>query len=199
MKRVAVMLCIAVWLSACGPTADPVVVATAPAQGGALAVTTEPAPTNPVAGQPSPAAVTQGEIAVSDEGYAHVEVGSEITYQHYPPASGPHYPVTIQYGLYEEDVPEGYWVHMLEHGAIVVLYKCETPCPDLVQSLGDMLDSFPLTKWNNRKIVIVPYQRMSTPLMAVAWDVQMPLDRFDAQALIDFYARHVDQGLEDVP
>jgi len=35
--------------------------------------------------------------------------------------------------------------------------------------------------------------------MAVAWNVQMPLDQLDKQALIAFYSRHVDQGLEDVP
>jgi len=68
-----------------------------------------------------------------------------------------------------------------------------------VKSLGELLDSFPESKWGNRKIVIVPYSRMDVPLMAAAWNVQMPLDQLDAQALIDFYARHVDQGPEAVP
>ena len=175
-------------LSACGPTADPVILGTASAA------------THPAATESTISSVSRQEIAIPDEGGGHVPEGEEVTYQHYPPASGKHYPVTLQYGLYEgEDVPAEYWVHSLEHGAIVVLYQCDQPCPDLVKSLGDMLDSFPESKWGNRKIVIVPYSRMATPLMAVAWNVQLPLEQFDPQALIDFYARHVDQGPEDVP
>lgn len=175
------------FLTACGSTAPPVVVTDAP---NAPPPTTAPSQ-NDTPGQ---------EIAVPDEGRDHVAEGTDITYQHDPPASGPHYPVVLQYGLYEgEDVSPGYWVHNLEHGAIVILYKCDQPCPDLVKALGDMLDLFPMSKWNNRKIVIAPYSRMESPITAVAWDVQMPLSQFDEQALIDFYARHVDQGPEDIP
>jgi hypothetical protein len=181
------MLCLV--LSACGPTADPIIVRNA-------APTTASAADSPE----SNVALAGQDIAIPDEGSGHVPVGSPVEYRHNPPASGPHYDVVLQYGLYEnEDVPAEYWVHNLEHGAIVILYKCDTPCPDLVDSLGDTLDLFPLSKWDNRKIVIVPYSRMDAPLMAVAWNVQMPLDRFDQQALIDFYARHVDRGPEDVP
>ena len=175
-------------LSACGPTADPVI------------VSNDPASPVPVATEAATLGASARDIIIPDEGGGHVPEGEEITYQHYPPASGLHYAVTLQYGLYEgEDVPAEYWVHSLEHGAIVVLYQCDQPCPDLVKSLGDMLDSFPESKWGNRKIVIVPYSRMDVPLMAVAWNVQIPLEQFDPQALIDFYVRHVDQGPEDVP
>jgi len=183
-------------LAACGPTADPIIVATGVPGGAAPTATAAPSPSGGGAGQ---LAEFPGEVIVPDEGQAHVEVGTEIAYQHYPPASGPHYPVTLEYGLYETDVPEGYWIHSLEHGAIVVLYKCDQPCPDLVQALGNLLDSFPLSKWNNRKIVIVPYPSMDAPLMAAAWNVQMPMAQFNPQALIDFYARHIDRGPEDVP
>ena len=182
----AIRCCVVLLLSACGPTADPVIVSNVPASPAGTEATTQ--------------SVSAGDIAIPDEGGGHVAEGEGITYQRYPPASGKHYPVTLQYGLYEgEDVPEGYWVHNLEHGAIVILYKCDQPCPDLVQSLGDLLDSFPESKWGNRKIVIAPYSKMDAPIIAVAWDVQLPLDQFDPQALIDFYSRHVDQGPEDVP
>jgi len=184
------ILCMLVF--ACGPTAAPVIVTgSAPATPGSAA---------PTATGPAVPDASSGEISLPDEGADHVAEGTQVSYAHQPPASGPHYPTVLQYGLYEnEDVPAEYWVHSLEHGAVVILYKCPQACPDLVKALGDMLDLFPLSKWNNRKIVIAPYSKMEVPLMAVAWRVQMPLDRFDQQALIDFYARHVDQGPEDVP
>ncbi len=172
-------------LAACRPAATPVAVETAP---------------SPDAAETADSSESPQEIAVPDEGYAHVPEGTPIEYQHYPPASGPHYPTWLLYGLYErEDISEGYWVHNLEHGAIVILYKCDQPCPDLIESLRDLLNSFPLTRWDNRKAVALPYSKMDVPLMAVAWNVQMPLDEFDAQALIGFYVRHVDQGPENVP
>ncbi|HLF25863.1 MAG TPA: DUF3105 domain-containing protein [Anaerolineae bacterium] len=202
-KRWSALILLAALFVACGPTADPVVVATAPPQAGSVeagstgSVATEATGAQPT--QPAPAAAS-GETVVPDEGRNHVSEGEEVEYQHYPPASGSHYGVVLQYGLYEgEDVAEEYWLHNLEHGAIVILYKCDQPCPDLVRSLGDMLDLFPESKWGNNKIVIAPYHRMDAPLMAVAWNVQLPLAQFDQQALIDFYTRHVDQGPEDVP
>lgn len=181
--RAVALISGAAFLIACSPTAPPVVLSPG-------SIPASPAATSPPA----------EEINLPDEGNAHLAEGTRAEYQNNPPASGPHYGVVLEYGLYEgEDIPPEYWIHNLEHGAIVILYKCAQPCPDLVQSLGDMLDLFPLSKWNNRKIVIVPYSQMDAPLMAVAWNVQMPLDQFEPQALIDFYTRHVDQGPEDVP
>lgn len=140
------------------------------------------------------------DIEIPDEGVAHAPEGDLIEYQNNPPASGMHFPVWPEYRLYEgQDMPAGYWVHILEHGAVVILYNCSEPCPDLVQSLEELLDSFPLSKWDNRKVSIVPYSDMDVALMAVAWNVQMPLDQFDADALIAFYERHVDRGPEDIP
>ena len=168
---VGIVLLLALVAVACGPTAEPVIVSQ---PGGPAAVAGAETPSQPA---------TQSAATQSTAPPNALQVGQDVSV----PDEG------------REHVPEGYWVHTLEHGAIVVLYNCPQACPDLVKSLGDMLDSFPMTKWNNRKIVIVPYAKMSVPLMAVAWDVQMPLDQFDAQALIDFYSRHVDRGPEDVP
>ncbi len=65
------------------------------------------------------------EFTVPDEGRTHV-TDPVINYQHTPPASGPHYAVPAQYQFNTTEVPEGNWVHSLEHGAIVVLYQCDT-------------------------------------------------------------------------
>jgi hypothetical protein len=69
----------------------------------------------------------------------------------------------------------------------------------LKQELGDLLDTVPLSKHGTVKLVIAPYTHMDHLITAVAWDVQLPLDRFDAKLLTAFYTRHVDQGPEDAP
>jgi hypothetical protein len=65
------------------------------------------------------------EVDVANEGSQHVTV-ADIPYQANPPASGPHYDLAASYGFNTKEVPEGNWVHSLEHGAIVLLYHCES-------------------------------------------------------------------------
>ena len=74
----------------------------------------------------------------------HVPEGTQITWKSRPPSSGPHYPVWSQkYGVLEEGLAPGYWVHNLEHGAVAVLYNCPDGCPDIVQQLKDLYPNLP--------------------------------------------------------
>jgi hypothetical protein len=75
-------------------------------------------------GKPLPAG-TGVEEEVPDEGAKHVTV-ADIPYQHIPPASGPHYDTPAQWEFNTSEVPEGTWVHNLEHGGLVLLYQCDT-------------------------------------------------------------------------
>jgi hypothetical protein len=74
-------------------------------------------------GKPLPA--PGPEVALPDEGNAHV-TDAVIPYKHIPPASGPHYEQPAAYQFNTGEVPEGNWIHSLEHGAIVLLYQCDT-------------------------------------------------------------------------
>ena len=75
----------------------------------------------------------------------HVPVGTPVTYNSNPPSSGPHYPVWAAFKEYDAPVDRGYYVHNLEHGAVVFLYKCEDAdgCPDVVQALRDAAATVP--------------------------------------------------------
>src|ERR1019366_7240176 len=55
----------------------------------------------------------------------HVPIGSDVTYSSNPPSSGPHYPIWADFQEYPSPVPRPYYVHDLEHGAIVLLYSCD--------------------------------------------------------------------------
>src|SRR5260370_23441538 len=64
---------------------------------------------------------------VPNEGWGHVPEGAAVTYQNNPPASGPHYPVWARYEEHAGVIARPYWVHNLEHGAIVLLYRPDAP------------------------------------------------------------------------
>lgn len=137
--------------------------------------------------------------AVPNEGAVHVQEGSPITYQHYPPASGTHYPRWARYGVYQNTIPEGYWVHNLEHGAIVVLYKCTDDCAAKAAEIEQLYRQLPNGKYGEVKLVALPYDNMQTTYAVVAWDRIDEFDEWDPERVTRFYQAYVDKGPEDVP
>jgi hypothetical protein len=130
----------------------------------------------------------------------HVPLDSPITYKSHPPIGGRHYPVWYpNYGLAADPpVAPGYWVHNLEHGAVVVLYTCST-CADLIQSLDEMyadLSADPRTPRGVVRVLITPYADMDHPLAVVSWGHKLELDQFDRSQIQAFYAAHIDRGPE---
>ena len=137
---------------------------------------------------------------VADEGRNHIPDTQQPQYAHYPPASGPHYDAPANWGTYDQPLPDGRWVHNLEHGGIVILYKCPTACPNLVKQLKDFYSSAPQSKaWKEVKLVVTPYDHMDHQLAIVAWDWIDEMDAFDRDRLLKFYTAHIDRGPEDVP
>jgi len=130
----------------------------------------------------------------------HVPENSQITWKNRPPSSGPHYPVWSQnYGVLEQGLAPGYWVHNLEHGAVAVLYNCPDGCPDIVQQLKDLYPNLPKGR-NSRggqpRVLIVPYTDMDTKIAAVAWGWLLKLDSVDADKLTRFVEARIDRGPE---
>lgn len=140
-------------------------------------------------------------VPIPDEGRVHVVEGSAINYKHVPPASGPHYPVPKNWGIYTKTIAPGYWVHNLEHGGIVVLYDCPSGCPQIVDQLNQAFKTFPKDKYNEVKLVATPYSGLPdhAQAMAVAWDYQKSYTAFNLQDVLAFYNGHVDRGPEDIP
>lgn len=155
--------------------------------------------------RPQPQTATKpAGVQLADEGRSHVPEGSEITYRHSPPASGNHYPRPASWGTVgtaDKPLPEGIFVHNLEHGGIVILYNCPQACPELVQQLTALVRSGPKDpKYNETKIVMTPYSKgMQHQIALLAWNWIDELDAFDRDRIVKFYQDHVDKGPEDVP
>jgi hypothetical protein len=135
---------------------------------------------------------------IADEGNNHVDDGQPITYKVYPPVSGTHYNNPTSAGFYDTTVPEGNFVHSLEHGYIVIYYKPDVP-DATKQQLKDLMTQLPLDKYGKVKLVIVPYTNMSTPLAIAAWDRLLLLNQYSPDEIKTFYQEWVDKGPEDVP
>jgi hypothetical protein len=134
-----------------------------------------------------------------DRGQDHVPQGTAISYQEYPPTSGPHWPVWAKWGMYTEPVPDEAFVHNLEHGGIVILYKCATPCPDVVRQLQETFQTLPPSKYGHVKVVVSPNGRIKTRFALLAWTRLDEFDRFDRDRIVGFVRAWQDKGPEDVP
>lgn len=145
----------------------------------------------------APAGADLGD-RVPNEGFDHVPVGTAIQYRAHPPASGPHYPTPAPAGVYPEGLPPGFWVHSLEHGYIVLLYRPPV-APAVLDRFQEMVRRFPASKFGNVKLVVAPYAGLPHPFAVVAWNWRLWMDAFDPDAVLRFYRSHVDQGREDVP
>ncbi len=145
-------------------------------------------PANPCRGRPVP-----------DEGYAHVPTGSPIQYKHNPPTSGPHYPQIARPGVYLREILPGYWVHNLEHGYVVILYRWPGIPPQTLRDLQNIFHTFPKSKYGYVKLVIAPYPKLPKLLVAIAWTRILELDRLNRPCLEEFYRTYMDRGPEDAP
>lgn len=132
--------------------------------------------------------------------WGHVPEGQPIYYQHNPPVGGPHYPVPYPtYGVIEDAVAPGYWNHNLEHGAVVLLYRCDRPCPELVGHLRALYVTLPPNQnspTGGPRLLAVQYADLPSPLAMVSWAEAVLLDRFDASLIRSYYHKHVDRGPE---
>jgi hypothetical protein len=134
-----------------------------------------------------------------DRGQKHIEQGTRITYEEYPPTSGPHWPVWARWGVNREPVPEEMFVHNLEHGGVVLLYNCARPCPDVARQLEELVPTLPPSKYGHVKVVVTPNGRIKRRFALLAWTRLDEFDQLDRERIVRFVRAWQDKGPEDVP
>jgi hypothetical protein len=147
---------------------------------------------------PPPAAA----YSVADEGQGHVPT-CIASYKHRPPSSGCHNSTATAprpWQAFSTEVPAADYVHNLEHGGIVVLYKCTgtAECSTLFNEAKALYSTLPPEKFNEVKLVTSPYTDMDPKVAVLAWDKELDLTNIDSNAILGFYNTYVDHGREDV-
>lgn len=139
-----------------------------------------------------------------DMGNRHLGNRETAIYTYCPPASGAHYndlpqgPITPRfYGPSDQALPEG-WVHNLEHGAMVILYRGRDGDPGLTAGgqaeLRALFDDFPpspvcnIQPGTSQGPVIARFDEMATPYAAVIWGRVLPLTELDEAQVLEFWA-----------
>ena len=129
----------------------------------------------------------------------HVDECSVLEHISNPPTSGPHYPRWAQPKTYDEAIPRGYWVHAMEHGAVVLSYNCPNGCDDEVtamQAFVDGLDPDPNCPAN--RILITPDPELDVQFAVSAWGNMLKASCFDETLVTTFFEEHYNDAPEDV-
>jgi hypothetical protein len=143
-----------------------------------------------------PKPVSSSMRQVPTEAATHVDEGAPVSYHSRPPSSGMHWgtvPQATEYRMYDQPLSPGRWVHMLEHGAVVVLYRpdlCDAAC---VEQLGQFYDSAPRSSLVGiRHLTITPYQDMDHAIAVVAWGYVDEMDQVDKDRIAADFKSKVD-------
>ena len=156
--------------------------------------------------QPQQDASPANPIVTPNLGINHVATRSKIDYPVCPPASGPHYnergvaPLPPRFYAANAGVVPGNWIHNLEHGFVVALYRCvDGTCPsdDELSGLRSFLLNGPSTPsatacGYQSKVLAARFDDMATPFALLAWDRVLLLDDFDVSVAQDFASRWIE-------
>jgi hypothetical protein len=132
--------------------------------------------------EPAPAGAANLDAvqAYSDLGNEHTI--EEVHYPQSPPVGGPHDPVWLDCGVYDEPVRDENAVHDLEHGAIWLTHDPDLD-PDDVAAMAARL---------GRNSIVSPYVGLPSPVVVTVWGRQLELDGSDDPRLGLFLAAYGD-------
>lgn len=132
-----------------------------------------------------PCAATVGQFPL--EPSPHLETCIPLAFSTNPPSSGNHYGTWAAFKAYETAIPRGFWVHSMEHGAVVLLYNCPGGCAAEVAELQALIDAFPADPLctdpagPKARLILVPDPKLDVPFAAAAWGATLKAPCLDEE------------------
>jgi hypothetical protein len=120
-----------------------------------------------------------GEVVVLPE-TVHVPDGTLGPNPPLTPAGGPHYPLPLRQGIYDQPVPDGNAIHSLEHGMVWVSYQPDLVSAEVLLTLEEIATDFDLD------VLLSPRLENSSPVIVVSWGRRLVLDDLDEEAVRAF-------------
>ncbi len=135
-----------------------------------------------------------------DMGKDHAVQGAAIRYDYCPPASGRHYnlgggeaPLARHFLGPDDSVLPAQWIHNLEHGFVVLLYRGD-PGTEVLQQMRSIMDDAVVSEFSQaqcgpvNKVIGLRFDDLGPGVnfAAVAWDRVLLQEEFDREQLLAF-------------
>lgn len=125
----------------------------------------------------------------------HVPDCTTVSYKTNPPSGGNHWGTWAAFKKYTKPVRREMYVHDMEHGAVVLSYRCADACPDVVAALEKVFDDAqadPLCvsagAGPKARLLLTPDPNLDTPIAASAWGATYTATCIDTESLAAFVA-----------
>jgi hypothetical protein len=137
----------------------------------------------------------------ASEAAMHVAPCSDLGYD-VPPFGGPHYSQWAAFGSYDAPVPWGVLVHAMEHGAVVLAYRCEPGAG--CNAIRGELESIVAARTPDAlcrgdapiRYVLAPTPDLEWPIAVLAWQRIYSATCLDRASIEAFFDAHYGRGPE---
>lgn len=150
---------------------------------------------------------------IEDLGREHMETGKTVTYNSNPPTSGSHYSDWTRAGVLAEVKDDRNLIHSMEHGYVIMWYKCQGVGPAIIdnpslatQSAQVIISGECKTRQDQlkqifdskgpKKLIVAPRDNLETNFAMTAWNRIEKLNDFDRSRVEQFINAYRDQGPE---
>lgn len=144
------------------------------------------------------------EIRAAPPASANHQTPCTPTNYQLPTAGGDHYSVWADFGAYAQPVPWGFLVHSMEHGAVVLSYRCEGADCAPIEAAFDALrsrqpaDALCVREDVPNRLIVAPEPSLEWPIALSAWGHTYRATCIDPASLADFVDAHYAGGPEDL-
>jgi hypothetical protein len=130
-------------------------------------------------------------------GATHLPVCTPITYKTNPPSGGDHWPAWAAYAAYTSPVPREMYTHNMEHGGVVITYRCTTACAEIKTALEGVFKTVGEAFCPSAaRIILTPDPDIPTSIAASAWGATYTATCIDTASLSAFVAKRLGHGTE---
>jgi len=153
----------------------------------------------PLPGEAECTVIEVTNIAIPDA--HHVPLCTPVPYATNPPSGGPHWPVWTARGNYSSPVPHELSTHNLEHGWVVLSYRCAKECSNIVAALEQAFDEAGDTYCvvhgdGAARVILTPDPLLKTPIAVAAWGATYTATCIDPPSIAAFIAARIGRGTE---
>ena len=137
------------------------------------------------------------------QGHTHLTAGEpdDFVYNSQPPTSGPHREIFSSAFISPTPLPSYVQVHLLEHGNVLLQYKCA--CPEIANALGaiawrydsklvpanklqPMLADVQNAEEQGMAVIVAPYPHMKAKVALTAWTRLATMSAVDKDRIASF-------------
>jgi len=116
-----------------------------------------------------------------------------VVYESTPPTTGDHSPSAAPCGVHGTQIPDGLFVHSLEHGAVGILYDPQQVEVPTIRDIEAKVNEF------DDRTLSAPYSGTESAITLTSWTRLLRLDEYEEDTIDEYIEAFRGSGAENLP